>query len=286
VGDSMNRARTCATAWKHALASHARRSRTRSRTPLLLSQKPSVRTCPPLTLCSLVPSPNSTRSRALRPHERFQGKGSSGRACAGRSQRRRRRRHRAGRPTIVMPRGWPVNPGSSWRGPCARKQAPPGSAGARLSTLGCQLRPAASSIDGAICAAGRSLPDMSLAFALMAAINGSTGSWATLSHGLQLPHHASPASTRRHQGFSSFRGSGARGRPGRCRTNLAHRILFVAGVQSSHSRPRRIRRVGTREPPRAAPTRSVATAACGCCSIDTTPFVCATASHASDRRLR
>jgi hypothetical protein len=33
-------------------------------------------------------------------------------------------------------------------------------------------------------AAGRSLPDMSLAFALIAAINGSTGSGATLLHGL------------------------------------------------------------------------------------------------------
>jgi len=64
VGDSMNRARTCATAWKHALASHARRSRTRSRTPLLLSQKPSVRTCPPLTLGSLVPSPRTSRQSA------------------------------------------------------------------------------------------------------------------------------------------------------------------------------------------------------------------------------
>jgi hypothetical protein len=60
---------------------------------------------------------------------------------------------------------------------------------------------------------------MSLGFALMAAINGSTGSWATLSHGLQLPHHASPASARRHQEFSPFRGGGARGRPGRCRAN-------------------------------------------------------------------
>ena len=38
---------------------------------------------------------------------------------------------------------------------------------------------------------------MSLAFALMAAINGSTGSCATLSHGLELPHQASPASARR-----------------------------------------------------------------------------------------
>ena len=55
-----------AIAWKHALASRARRSRTRSRTPLLLSQKPSVRTCPPLTLGSLVPSPRSKRARAGR----------------------------------------------------------------------------------------------------------------------------------------------------------------------------------------------------------------------------
>jgi hypothetical protein len=38
---------------------------------------------------------------------------------------------------------------------------------------------------------------MSLAFALMAAINGSTGSSATLSHGLKQPHQASPASVRR-----------------------------------------------------------------------------------------
>ena len=43
---------------------------------------------------------------------------------------------------------------------------------------------ASSSVDGMGCAAGRSLPAMKLAFALMAAINGSTGSWVTLSHGL------------------------------------------------------------------------------------------------------
>ena len=51
---------------------------------------------------------------------------------------------------------------------------------------------------------------MSLAFALMAAINGSTGSSATLSHGLKQPHQASPASARRHKGFSLFIGGGAR----------------------------------------------------------------------------
>ncbi len=50
--------------------------------------------------------------------------------------------------------------------------------------LGCQLWLAGSFADGTVLAAGRSLPDMSLAFALMAAINGSTGSCATLSHGL------------------------------------------------------------------------------------------------------
>ena len=65
-----------------------------------------------------------------------------------------------------------------------RAKAGPAVSRARVSALGCQLGLAGSSVDGAVCAAGRSLPDMSLAFALMAAINGSTGSWATLSHGL------------------------------------------------------------------------------------------------------
>ena len=55
---------------------------------------------------------------------------------------------------------------------------------ARVGALGCQLGSADSWVDGAVCAAGRSLPEMSLAFALMAAINGSTGSSTTLSHGL------------------------------------------------------------------------------------------------------
>ena len=55
---------------------------------------------------------------------------------------------------------------------------------ATVSMLGCQLWLAGSFADGTVWAAGGSLPDMSLAFALMAAINGSTGSCATLSHGL------------------------------------------------------------------------------------------------------
>jgi hypothetical protein len=46
--------------------------------------------------------------------------------------------------------------------------------------FGCQLWPTNSLAEGRVWAAGRSLPDMSLAFALMAAINGSTGSCATL----------------------------------------------------------------------------------------------------------
>jgi hypothetical protein len=43
----------------------------------------------------------------------------------------------------------------------------------RVSVLGCQLLPANSFVEAAVCAAGTSLPGMSLAFALMAAINGS-----------------------------------------------------------------------------------------------------------------
>jgi hypothetical protein len=58
--------RASASAWKHAPAPHARRSRTPSRTPLLLSQKASVPTCPPLTVCSLVRSPISERPRTDR----------------------------------------------------------------------------------------------------------------------------------------------------------------------------------------------------------------------------
>jgi hypothetical protein len=58
---------------------------------------------------------------------------------------------------------------------------------------------------------------MSLAFALMAAINGSTGSSATLSHGLFRTSHTgvSPTETR----FSLFMGDGA-SRPGRCRAKV------------------------------------------------------------------
>ena len=60
----------------------------------------------------------------------------------------------------------------------------------------CQMRLANSRDEGTVSAAGRSLPEMSLAFALMAAINGSTGSRATLSCGLKRDQ-ASPASVRR-----------------------------------------------------------------------------------------
>ena len=68
---------------------------------------------------------------------------------------------------------------------------------ARVSTLGRQLLLTNSWSGGTVRAAGRSLPDMGLAFALMAAINGSTGSSATLSFELKRPHQASPASVRR-----------------------------------------------------------------------------------------
>ena len=62
---------------------------------------------------------------------------------------------------------------------CARLNQP-GLSNARVSALGCQSGSADSWVDGALCAAGRSLPEMSLALALMAAINGSTGSWGRL----------------------------------------------------------------------------------------------------------
>ena len=67
----------------------------------------------------------------------------------------------------------------------------------RMGKLGCQVLLANSQDEGTVWAAGRSLPDMGLAFALMAAINGSTGSSATLSFELKRPHQASPASVRR-----------------------------------------------------------------------------------------
>ncbi len=53
-----------------------------------------------------------------------------------------------------------------------------------IQGLRCQSMIGGSLAEGAMSAAGRSLPDMSLAFALVAAINGSTGSRGTLSYGL------------------------------------------------------------------------------------------------------
>ena len=76
-----------------------------------------------------------------------------------------------------------MNPQAQSTGP-VRTKTSPASAGLVVRARLCQLGSANSWVEGAVCAAGRSLPDMSLAFALMAAINGSTGSWATLSHGL------------------------------------------------------------------------------------------------------
>ena len=67
---------------------------------------------------------------------------------------------------------------------------------AAANVLGCQLGLGRSVVAGTEPAAGRSLPEMSLAFALAAAINGSTGSRATLSFGL-FRDQASPASVRR-----------------------------------------------------------------------------------------
>ena len=72
--------------------------------------------------------------------------------------------------------GWPAGN--------VRAKADPAIGRGWVSAFSCQLEMAGSPVDGMVCAAGRSLPAMKLAFALMAAINGSTGSWVTLSHGL------------------------------------------------------------------------------------------------------
>jgi hypothetical protein len=53
-----------------------------------------------------------------------------------------------------------------------------------MSVLDCQMWLTNALTKGSVWAAGRSLRSMSLAFALMAAINSSTGSCVTLSHGL------------------------------------------------------------------------------------------------------
>ena len=71
-----------------------------------------------------------------------------------------------------------------WTAGNVRAQTVPAIGRAWVSAFSCQLGLASSPVDGMVCAAGRSLPAMKLAFALMAAINGSTGSWVTLSHGL------------------------------------------------------------------------------------------------------
>ena len=76
----------------------------------------------------------------------------------------------------MNPAGWKCGPSMRIR---ARPLAGP------ASVLVCQLGLGCSSVAGTLCAAGRSLPGMSLAFALMAAINGSTGSSATLACGLK-----------------------------------------------------------------------------------------------------
>ncbi len=65
-----------------------------------------------------------------------------------------------------------------------RAEGRPAIGWAWVSAFSRQLVLASSAVVGAVCAAGRSLPAMKLAFALMAAIIDSSGSWVTLSHGL------------------------------------------------------------------------------------------------------
>ena len=108
--------------------------------------------------------------------------------------------------------------------------------------LDCQLGAACSLPEGTLCAAGRSLPGMKLAFALMAAINGFTGSCATLSHGLWLPHQASPASARRRRVLT---------RLGRGRKRPPFRSGSRCGSPADF---RRSTAVGAKQPWRAGPT--------------------------------
>jgi hypothetical protein len=68
---------------------------------------------------------------------------------------------------------------------------------------------------------------MSLAFALMAAVNGSTGSSATLSYGLKgtKPRRRQPGGSKR---FSLLRGGGA-SRQRHCPVNHRHTIKTCRG---------------------------------------------------------
>jgi len=118
---------------------------------------------------------------------------------------------------------------------------------------------------------------MSLAFALLAAFNGSTGSCATLSHGLELRHQASPR--RQPGGRSIFIPHGRRRKPSR---TLSHKATGSPGscafdarwpfsnwsFESRSSRPSRLR--GSQE---VSENRG--------CGIRITAFVCATASARS-----
>lgn len=76
-----------------------------------------------------------------------------------------------------------MNPGDEKAAPSMQKRAWPSAGPARMC-FGCQMGSEGSSVGGAMSTAGGSLPGMSLAFALMAAINGSTGSRAILTFGL------------------------------------------------------------------------------------------------------
>ena len=75
---------------------------------------------------------------------------------------------------------------------------------------------------------------MKLAFALMAAINGFTGSCATLSHGLWLPHQASPASARR-QKVLTLHGRGRKRPPFRSGSRCGSPLTSGALPRSARS---------------------------------------------------
>jgi hypothetical protein len=96
------------------------------------------------------------------------------------------------RTSLEIVGGWLVNPPGCGAPPSVQKRV--GRMADPRGLLGCQLGSGGSLIGGTGWTVGRSLPGTSLAFALMAAINGPAGSRAILTYGLKgtKPHRRQP----------------------------------------------------------------------------------------------
>src|SRR4029453_12854842 len=92
-------------------------------------------------------------------------------------------------------RGWLLN-FPRGRGALGARENGPADWWARMSMLYCQVWLTSSLTEGSVRAAGRSLPDMSLAFALLAAINGSR----LLRHAVARALTTAPSPRRRQPG--------------------------------------------------------------------------------------